>query len=356
MTTLPLDVSDVPGDKATPLRGRRRFGPIVFLLVFTPVSAEYLIGYDTIAGNMTAMVFGLVIFAPLYGAPALLIRELACRRGGGWSRLLLLGTAFGLIQAGLIDQGLFNPDYRQISYWDTMRDPTYLGALGTSGFMLFHFTAPHAFGSVFAPVTLAESISGSGRDRPWLRTPGLVLTVLVWLAAAGYVAYDHVRLEGWQAGPAQEAGVLLLAGLLVLAALRPSPPATATLGRRVPVPVVVAGAGLVLLVPRPLLAALSPAGPQWNAWLPTLVAAAMVAAWVYFMSWWSRYSSAWTQRHELAAAAGYLFAVAGAAFLVTPLGDVDPAAKYTGNVVLLTLVAVVVAWGWVAQSRADRTR
>ena len=58
----------------------RRAAPAIFLLVFAPVGAEYLIGYDDITGDLTAMVFGLVIFGPLYGAPAVLIRE-AARRG-----------------------------------------------------------------------------------------------------------------------------------------------------------------------------------------------------------------------------------------------------------------------------------
>jgi hypothetical protein len=33
--------------------------------------------------------------------------------------MLCLGAAFGLLQAGLIDQSLFNPDYRVIPYWAT---------------------------------------------------------------------------------------------------------------------------------------------------------------------------------------------------------------------------------------------
>jgi hypothetical protein len=74
----------------------------------------------------------LLIFGPLYGAPAVLIREAARRTGRGWPTILLVSLAAGLVQAGLIDQSLFNPSYRDIPYWDDMRLPTYLPGLGFS--------------------------------------------------------------------------------------------------------------------------------------------------------------------------------------------------------------------------------
>lgn len=57
------------------------------------------------------MLASLGIFIPLYGTVAVLIREITRRTGRGWPTILLLGAAFGLIQAGLIDQSLFNPGY-----------------------------------------------------------------------------------------------------------------------------------------------------------------------------------------------------------------------------------------------------
>ena len=100
--------------------------PVVLVLLLAPVTAEYLIGYDDITGNAVALVFGVFFFAPLYGAPAVLIREVTRRRGLGWPTILLLAAAFGLIEAGLVDQSLFDPAYRDISYWDDLRDPTFL--------------------------------------------------------------------------------------------------------------------------------------------------------------------------------------------------------------------------------------
>jgi hypothetical protein len=64
------------------------------------------------------------------------------------------------------------------------------------------------------------------------------------------------------------------------------------------------------------------------------------------MGRWSR-RRGWGGRHVLAAAAGSLLGVAGAAFLVEPLGDVAAPAKYATNTVLLAMVLLLVvlaAW------------
>ena len=55
--------------------------PVLGLLILAPVSAEYLLGYDDLIRDPASLVWGLWIFAPLYGAPAVIIREVARRRG-----------------------------------------------------------------------------------------------------------------------------------------------------------------------------------------------------------------------------------------------------------------------------------
>src|SRR5262245_5618112 len=87
---------------ATPTSEEPPMAPTLFLFFFAPVSAEYLIGYDDIIGDAAALIFGLLILGPLYGAPAVLIRETSRRAGRGWPSMLLLALAFGLVQAGLI--------------------------------------------------------------------------------------------------------------------------------------------------------------------------------------------------------------------------------------------------------------
>jgi hypothetical protein len=48
------------------------------------VCAEYLAAYDEATGDLVRLLLGLLILAPVYGAPALLIREIARRRNLGY--------------------------------------------------------------------------------------------------------------------------------------------------------------------------------------------------------------------------------------------------------------------------------
>ena len=102
------------------------------LLVLSPICAEYIVGYDDSTGDPVALVGNLVIFVPLYGGPALLIRELSRRFGVGWPGIIALAAAFGIAEAGIIDQSLFSDSYRDIPYWDEMSLPTRIAPLGFS--------------------------------------------------------------------------------------------------------------------------------------------------------------------------------------------------------------------------------
>jgi hypothetical protein len=82
---------------------------VVGLLVVSPIAAEYLSGYQVFNPLCCWATWG--SSSPLYGTVAVLIREVTRRTGRGWPTILLLGAAFGFIQAGLIDQSLFNPCY-----------------------------------------------------------------------------------------------------------------------------------------------------------------------------------------------------------------------------------------------------
>ena len=88
--------------------------PVLALLVLSPIGAELLAAYNDTTGRPLALLGNLVFFAALYGCPALLIRELACRTGRGWTAILLLSAAAGLLQAGALDQSLFSESYDDV--------------------------------------------------------------------------------------------------------------------------------------------------------------------------------------------------------------------------------------------------
>jgi hypothetical protein len=72
-----------------------RVGPVVGLFLLAPLVGEYLLGNVSIVE-----IWALPVLALLYGSGAILIREVARRTGRGWPTMLVLGLAYGLIEAG----------------------------------------------------------------------------------------------------------------------------------------------------------------------------------------------------------------------------------------------------------------
>src|SRR4051812_47735400 len=104
----------------------RTWAAILTLAVLAPICAEYASGYLPSTGHPLAMLRTLVVFAPLYGGAALLVREAAVRTGHAWAGVLLLATVFGLVEATLIDLSLFTTERDDISAWDSIVGPTWV--------------------------------------------------------------------------------------------------------------------------------------------------------------------------------------------------------------------------------------
>ncbi|HCB03476.1 MAG TPA: hypothetical protein PLZ93_10430 [Nocardioides sp.] len=195
---------------------RTRWLPVLGLTVLAPVCAEYLWGYDNSTGHPVTLLGNLIVFVPLYGAPALLIREVARRRGLGWPGIVLLAAAFGVVEAGLVDQSMFSRDYRDIPYWSEMADPTYVAPIGLSIFLAVTFVANHVLASMVGPIALVEGLAASrGRD-PWLGRPMIAVATLLYVGASSLVYADMLDTEGSAiASPRQLVGAGLVAVALV---------------------------------------------------------------------------------------------------------------------------------------------
>ena len=117
--------------------------------------------YADSTGRPLQLLGNLVVFVPLYGCPALLIRELARRARLGWVGIVPLGAAFGLVQAGVVDQSLFSTDYRQIAGWDVSYRATLIAPLGVSAANFLNFVGGHLVFSICAPIALVEARVGA---------------------------------------------------------------------------------------------------------------------------------------------------------------------------------------------------
>lgn len=317
--------------------------PVIALLLLAPVCAEILYGYDDSTGDPAALALAMLFFVPLYGAPAVLVREIARRLGLGWAGILLLAAAFGVVQAGLVDQSMFSRSYRDIPWWSAASEPTFIEPLQVSVYLVVTFVTGHVVQSIGAPIALVETLFPGRRHEPWLRPWAIVVVSVLYVAASAVILADHLATENDHASAGQLVGAGLAAAGLVVAAV--------TLGRRpehivpgrVPAPWVV-GVGAAL--GGMSLAVLPPS--RWGtAGVIAVLATAVV------MVWHLSRRGDWSQAHVGALAGGALVGEALVAFTTTPLGDVSEVAKYAHNVALLALmVGLSVAGQRVGRRRA----
>lgn len=321
--------------------------PALALFVLSPLTAEYILGYDVTTGNLIQLLLGLLLLAPLYGGPALLIRELARRMGRGWPAIILLAFAFGIFQAGLVDHSLFNPDYRAIDYWQDLRNPTLIPMLGVSAYLSVSFILGHVIWSICVPVALIESFVPQRRTTPWLGRGGLIVTAILYLLASVLIFYGHVSEEQFLPSAAQLVVSAFLVGMCIVAAFAvrwpQGPPVQQSPNPRS----VLLAALFALGLPTLLEVLLGWAGVRttftvgwWNVTLRIM----LIAVLALLTMRWSR-TRAWSPRHILALAAGALLTQTWIAYTVEPIGEVSSVAKiahsiaFTIGVVVLLVLA-----------------
>lgn len=309
--------------------------PALGLFVLAPVCAEYIWGYDDSTGHPATLLGNLLVFSPLYGAPALLIREAARRHGLGWPGILLLAAAFGVVQAGIVDQSMWSTDYRDIPYWSDMSEPTYVAAIGLSLYLVLLFVGGHVVLSIGSPIAIVETLSPRRRREPWLGPATTVAVALLYVGASGLVLQDAYATDNATATWAQLACSALAAIGLVVAAFRVGGRPALIRPGAVPRPLVVWVLALVAM----LVGTGLPPSRAGTALVAALAAAATVTVWR-----WSHRGD-WGQLHVLALASGAVVAAGALAFLSEPIGEVSDAEKYGHNVALLVLVLALSAWG-----------
>jgi hypothetical protein len=275
-----------------------------------------------------------VVFVPLYGCPALLIRELARRRHLGWVGIVLLAAAFGLVQAGVVDQSLFSTDYRQIEGWDESYRATLVAPLGISAFNLLNFVGGHVVFSICAPIALVEGARPARAEAPWLGRTALGVIAALYLGASALVLDMSLATEDSHASIPQVVGSLVVVAGLVLAAVRLGRRPRTSVDRPAP------RARTVFLVVLVLALVHGFAAETWTGVAMTGGALAVAAV---LLPHWSRMGG-WGPGQVVAAAAAPLLVRAGSAFTYDPLvGEVSEAAKYGHNVVMLAIVLVALA-------------
>lgn len=235
---------------------------------------------------------------------------------------------------------MFSESYRDIDYWSSMIEPTFIAPLGISAYTTLAFVTGHAIWSFGAPIALAESFSPD--KRPWLRLPGLLVATGLYLAAATAVLRWHLDGEADHASAGQIAGAGAVVLLLVVYAFTFGRRTRPARDGRVPHPLIVGLGAMAAAL------AFQFALPNRLCFIGSVVLMAVVA---FVVSRMSR-SSAWTGGHVAALATGALAAMATVAFFGDPIGDVTRTAQYAHNATFLAGVLVLGYFAW----RAGRGR
>ncbi|MEV4277596.1 hypothetical protein [Actinoplanes xinjiangensis] len=288
---------------------------------------------ECVWGGFTVVDYPLVVLflGPLYGCVAVLIREVARRRGGGWPVMMLLAAAFGVVQAGLVDQSLFDRAAlaeTEFAEWNRAAEATWVPGLGFSAEQLFEWVRNHVWLSVCAPIAVVEACSAPAvRWVPWLSRRGVVGLVVLYVLASVVNWSDSGRVVS----SVQVAAVLVVVAGLVAAALWACPPARPESVSRVG-PLVL---GVLVLVVE--LGAWF-FGGGWRG-LGLQVVAVLVV--VVLAVRWAR-----SGRHVVAVWGAGLVSAAAGAFLAPPYEAAEPWLMVVSDVFGAVLVAglLVVAW------------
>lgn len=151
--------------------GTRKLPPAVVLFFLAPIVAELLSGSSPPAEFFKP--FSLILLSVLYGGGAILCRELVRRWGKGWMSLLTLGSAYGILEEGLMVKSFFDPNWVDLGSLGA-----YGRALGVNWVWALELTIYHAVFSITIPVLLVELIYPERRAQAWIRP-----RAARWLAA-----------------------------------------------------------------------------------------------------------------------------------------------------------------------------
>ncbi len=242
--------------------------------------------------------------------------------------MLVLALAFGFLQAGVMDQSLFNPAYDRYDF----QHPAHVAGLGLSAYYLLAFTIGHVVASIGVPIALVESYAARRGTQPWLGRLGLCVVAVLYVLGSVVNHFGVKEEEHFQASAGQVGFILaVVIGLVVVAfRIRPRPPVDG----RVPPPVVVGGIAAVAAFGYLAL----------ESWLGVAVGVAVVATVATLVGRWSR-RRAWTRRHPFAVAAGAALAGAVTPFVGEPYDDTVSASTELANDLVAAVIPVLLVAG-----------
>ncbi|MEZ4860181.1 MAG: hypothetical protein R3C14_02685 [Caldilineaceae bacterium] len=306
----------------------RRLFPVILLFFLTPLIAEFLLG--NLPVSQIVLVLPLTL---MYGSGAVLIREVVRQTDRGWASLILLATAYGFIEEGLVTQSLFNPNYLHLR----LLDYGFIPALGTGLPWLLYVISLHVIWSISVPIGLTEALFVRLGDKPWLGKVGLGVIGLLFVAGLALLSIVSYQQNPYLASPRQFTAVGVIVVSLSVVAFR-LPKRKEPSGGQAPHPlllfVVAFVAGSLLM----MLQLFAESTWHWH-WVATVAAALLVEA--LFVAFLVRFTGnrIWSGRQRFALMAGGLGVYLWFGFVLDYF--THGVAELAGHAVVAALVAAL---------------
>jgi len=185
-------------------------GAIWTLLILAPVISEVLSG-----STRLSILFVLIPEVMVWGGGALLARELVRRWRAGVGSLLCLGLALAVAEEFIIQQTSIAP----LPFPGVHGD--YGRYMGVNWLYLLFMLGFESVWVVLIPVQVTELIFPNRRANPWLRTRGLIATIVVFLLGSRLAWYGWTQQARprMNAAPYHPPANLILLGLAAIACL-----------------------------------------------------------------------------------------------------------------------------------------
>jgi hypothetical protein len=319
----------------------QRMGPIVTLLLLSPVIGEVMSG-----ATRLSYIFVLVPEIMVWGCGALLIRELVRRWSGGWTSMLLMGFGLSIAEEFVIQQTSIAP-----LPWLGDR-PAYGRVWGVNWPWFIFMLGYEAIWIVLVPVQVTELLFPARRRNAWLRTRGLFISGAVFLVGsciAWFAWTQQARPNAFHVPVYYPPMATVLAGAVAIALLGAAAYAVREVDRvrvegAAPEPWVVALVGLLMGLPwYGLMVLVFVPGVTLPLGIPMLAAAVWAGGVFVLIRHWSR-SAAWGDIHRWAICLGALLVCMTGGFLgAGSWPRMDVVGKAVLNVLAVVAMAVLAA-------------
>lgn len=148
----------------------------------------------------------------LYGSGAIIVQEYTRKWGKGWTSLVLLGAAYGIIEEGLTAKSFFDPHWVDLAVFGV-----YGRWLGVNWVWCEWLTIFHATISITVPIILAELMFYKDKDVRWVSNRALIIFEIIFVAV---VIFGFFMLSSFYPNVVQIAGCLVAIVILAYIAKR----------------------------------------------------------------------------------------------------------------------------------------